>query len=160
MAGEGWVRGVEMAGEGRVRGLNVPGRSLFSRAALLLGLLLHLPLAADAETAAYVLLQDSPLAGFQYHEGKALWKQLNVGDALTLAREPDNPHDANAIRIDWRGHKLGYVPRRENADLARLLDRGQPLQARITRLQQVRNPWERIRFEVRVPVENSSPEGN
>ena len=23
-----------------------------------------------------------------------------------------NPRDANAVRVEWRGRKLGYVPRR------------------------------------------------
>lgn len=105
-----------------------------------------------AGVAAAIVLQDSPLAGFQYHAGRAVWPQLRVGDALTLVREPDNPHDPRAVRVEWRGHKLGYVPRRENADVARLMDRGQALSARITRLAEVRDPWSRVRFEIVIPV--------
>lgn len=99
-----------------------------------------------------ILIQDSPLAGFQFHAGKAVWKELRVGDELALVREPKNPYDARAVRVDWRGRKLGYVPRRENVDVARLLDRGEPLTARISRLTSNRNPWERVRFEVLAPV--------
>jgi HIRAN domain len=128
-------------------------------AGLLFGLACLFAPSAFAESEAYVLLQDSPLAGFQYHEGKALWNQLKTGDALTLTREPDNPYDANAIRVDWQGHKLGYVPRRENADVARLMDRDQPLQGRITRLQKAHSPWERIRFEIIVPINPIGSEG-
>ena len=106
-----------------------------------------------AQVTARILLQDSPLAGFQYHAGKSLWPQMRVGDALTLTREPDNPHDARAVRVEWRGHTIGYVPRRENADVARLLDRGQRLDARIVRLSDVRDPWSRVRFEILVPVQ-------
>jgi hypothetical protein len=102
---------------------------------------------------AHILLQDSPLAGFQYHAGKTLWPQLQVGDALTLIREPDNPHDAKAVRVEWHGHKIGYVPRRENADVARFMDAGQTLTARITRLAEVRDPWSRVRFEILIPVQ-------
>lgn len=108
-----------------------------------------------AEVVAHILLQDSPLAGFQYHAGKAVWSRLKVGDALTLVREPDNPHDAKAVRVDWQGHKLGYVPRRENADVARLMDRGQVLVARITRLAEVRDPWSRVRFEIVMPLQRN-----
>jgi hypothetical protein len=121
-------------------------------ASLLAGVALLFLHAAHADTDAHVLLQDSPLAGFQYHEGKALWSQFKTGDVLTLTREPENHYDANAIRVDWQGHKLGYVPRRENSGLARLMDKGQLLEARIVRLQKARNPWERIRFEVLVPI--------
>lgn len=106
-----------------------------------------------AQVTAHILLQDSPLAGFQYHAGKTLWPQMQVGDALTLIREPDNSHDARAVRVEWQGRKIGYVPRRENADVARLLDRGQPLTARIVRLTEVRDPWSRVRFEILVPLQ-------
>jgi hypothetical protein len=105
-----------------------------------------------AEVAAHILLQESPLAGFQYHAGKKLWPQMQVGDALTLVREPDNPHDARAVRVEWQGHKIGYVPRRENADVARLMDGGEVLAARIVRLAEVRDPWSRVRFEILVPL--------
>ncbi|MHB1186707.1 HIRAN domain-containing protein [Thiobacillus sp.] len=105
-----------------------------------------------AQVAAHILLQDSPLAGFQYHAGKVLWPQMQVGDGLTLVREPDNPHDARAVRVEWQGNKIGYVPRRENADVARLLDRGQVLVARIVRLAEVRDPWSRVRFEILIPL--------
>ncbi len=58
------------------------------------------------------------------------------------------PHDANAVRIDWRGRRLGYVPRRENAAVAWGLDRGAPLRARVSRLAEHPNPARRIEFEV------------
>jgi hypothetical protein len=105
-----------------------------------------------AQVAAHILLQDSPLAGFQYHAGKALWPQMQVGDVLVLIREPDNVHDAKAVRVEWRGHKIGYVPRRENADVARFMDGGQALDARIARLAEVRDPWSRVRFEILIPL--------
>lgn len=106
-----------------------------------------------ASVGAHILLQDSPLAGFQYHAGKQLWPQMRVGDQLVLVREPDNPHDARAVRVEWHGHKIGYVPRRENGDVARLLDRGQVLTARIARLAEVRDPWSRVRFEILIPLQ-------
>jgi hypothetical protein len=109
-----------------------------------------------AQVGAHILLQDSPLAGFQYHAGKTLWPQMRVGDALTLIREPDNRHDGKAVRVEWRGHKIGYVPRRENADVARLMDGGQMLTARIVRLAEVRDPWSRVRFEILIPLQNDS----
>ena len=107
----------------------------------------------QAHVDAHILLQDSPLAGFQYHAGKALWPQMRVGDALALVREPDNPYDAKAVRVEWRGRKIGYVPRRENADVARFMDGGHMLVARISRLAEVRDPWSRVRFEILVPVQ-------
>lgn len=104
--------------------------------------------AADAR----IIVQESPLAGFQYYEGKALWDMLRVGDTLTLRREPQNPHDANAVRIEWRGEMLGYLPRRDNADVARQMDHGAAVKARIVRLTDARNPWQRVRYEVYVDL--------
>jgi hypothetical protein len=101
-----------------------------------------------AQSDARILVQSSPLAGFQFHEGKTLWAQMKVGDALTLVREPDNAYDPRAVRVEWQGHKLGYVPRRENEAVARQLDRGNKLEARIVQLRKHRDPWKRIEFEV------------
>jgi hypothetical protein len=100
------------------------------------------------QPATRILIQSSPLAGFQFHEGKQLWDQLKVGDPLTLVREPDNPHDARAVRVHWNGHMLGYVPRAENDAVARQLDRGNRIEARIVRLTKHRDPWKRVEFEV------------
>lgn len=97
-----------------------------------------------------LLVQSSPLAGYRYAEAAAVWPLLELGDELELSREPDNPHDANAVRVAWRGRKLGYVPRAENAALAWAMDRGETLRARISRLQAYRNARKRLEFEVSV----------
>jgi len=95
-----------------------------------------------------LLVQSSPLAGYRYGEGAQVWPLLREGDALELVPEPGNAHDANAVRVEWRGRKLGYVPRRENAALAWGLERGTPLRARVSRLVEHPNPARRIEFEV------------
>jgi hypothetical protein len=119
------------------------------RVILLAALLLPPPSwAQEPRASVRVLVQSSPLAGFRHHAAAELWDELRVGDALELVREPDNPHDAQAICVAWRGRKLGYVPRRENGVLAWGLDRGERLQARISRLASHPNPARRIEFEV------------
>jgi hypothetical protein len=45
--------------------------------------------------------------------------------SFALVREPDNPHDPNAIRVEIAGFYLGYVPRHIAKDLAPLIDRGE-----------------------------------
>jgi hypothetical protein len=67
-----------------------------------------------------------------------------------LVREPANAFDANAVRVEWHGRKLGYVPRRQNAALAWGMDRGERVTARISRLAAHPNPARRIEFEVYV----------
>jgi len=99
-----------------------------------------------------MLVQSSLLAGFQYYQGGQLWDEIKVGDPLTLTREPANSHDSNAVRVEWRGHQLGYVPRRENQAVARHMDGGGKVEARVSKLTQHRNPWQRIEFEVFVKL--------
>jgi HIRAN domain-containing protein len=97
-------------------------------------------------------VQSSPLAGFQFYSGKGLWERMQVGDELVLVREPDNLHDSNAVRVEWLGEKLGYIPRHENADVARQMDHGALIKARIVKLLEHRNPWQRMQFEVYVEL--------
>jgi hypothetical protein len=115
-----------------------------------LALLLMLAVFAVHAQSIRILVQSSPLAGFKYHAGAAVWDELKVGDALTLAREPDNPHDSNAVRVTWRGQQLGYLPRAENGAVAAEMDRGGRIEARIAKLRNHRNPWQRVLIEVYV----------
>jgi len=108
--------------------------------------------AGAQELAARIVVQSSPLAGFRHYEAPNLWQDIRQGDALTLVREPANAHDRNAVRVEWRTFKLGYVPRAQNEAVARLLDQGAPLAARVSRLQPVRAPNRRIEFEIYLPL--------
>ena len=120
--------------------------------ALILSLLLAW-LPATVQAASNIIVQQSPLAGFQFYDGKARWDEMKPGDELTLVRERDNPHDANAVRVEWNGSRLGYIPRCENADVARQMDLGAIVKARIVRLTTARNPWLRVLFEVYVELQ-------
>jgi HIRAN domain-containing protein len=115
-------------------------------------LLFCVPAPVRAGDAAEILVQVSLTAGLRYHEAKAIWDEMQVGDRLLLVREPDNPYDARAVRVEWNGHKLGYIPRTENQALARQIDRGNPLQARITKLTYYRNHRRKLELEVFVPL--------
>ncbi len=129
--------------------MRLPRVDRFRRLGPLFGLLLGLTLApaAGAESI-MILVQSSPLAGSQYHALARVWPHLRAGDRLTLTREPDNRHDRNAVRVDWNGQPIGYVPRAENRTVARALDAGEPLEARATRLRDDPNPWRRVEFAV------------
>ena len=108
-----------------------------------------LPAAADA----VIVVQRSPLAGFRHYDGPAVWRDVRAGDRLELVREPDNPYDPNAVRVEWQGRKLGYVPRRDNAAVARQLDRGAALEASVARLTENRNRSVRLEVEVVASLE-------
>ena len=71
--------------------------------------------------------------------GRHLAAALNTdgaapGRALALRRDPDNPHDPNAIAVDVAGgEQVGWVPREVAAVLAPELDAGRPWAAIVLR---------------------------
>lgn len=103
-----------------------------------------------------VLLEDE-VAGAGYAAAADHLADIVAGDPLQLVREPANPHDPNAIRIEWHGHKLGYVPRRSNAGLARLLDRGKLLDTRLTCIVSGARNWPIIEFRVSSLIDDVEP---
>lgn len=98
--------------------------------------------------AAPTVLLRATIRGFGHTEGPHLFPQLAAGDALQLVREPGNAYDANAVRIDWRGHKLGYVPRSDNTDIAQRLDAGEALAATISTVAQQATAWDAVEFQI------------
>jgi len=107
---------------------------------------------AGEPASARIVVQHAPLAGFVYYDGQAVWDQMKAGDRLTLKREPENPHDRNAVRLEWQGRMLGYVPKRDNTDLARQMDHGAKVEARITELSVAANGRRRMSYVIHVPL--------
>ena len=81
-----------------------------------------------------VFLYNTYVAGTSHVPGiEELEPYLGIGDRLTLLREPENPFDNLAVLVkNADGVKLGYVPRRDNAVFARLMDAGKLLFAKLT----------------------------
>ncbi len=103
------------------------------------------PIGAEGRS---VLIQESPIAGFQFHRGDEIWQSLDVGEELKLVRESSNTHDPDAVAVYYHEDMLGYVPRGENGAIAQMLDRGESLEARISKLLIEEDPWERIRITI------------
>jgi len=78
------------------------------------------------------MLVECQIAGIAHRNVKNVVPKLTSGTMLTLKREPDNPHDPLAIMIlTEAGEHLGYVPRAKNEALARLMDAGKLLFAKL-----------------------------
>src|SRR5262249_36983183 len=61
------------------------------------------------------------IAGRRFHPRAS----LGPGEAVNLVREPENPHDGNAIAvITLDGDRAGYLPRDEASEWAVLVDEG------------------------------------
>lgn len=121
-------------------------RTFFRRVFGSLGLVAAAPAVATAGRT--VLIQESPIAGFQFHQGDAVWPALKVGQPLDLVREPANPHDPDAVAVYFEGEQLGYVPRAENLAVAQMLDRGEELEATVVKLSEDEDPWKRVRMRI------------
>ncbi len=123
----------------------------FFRMLGLTGLLPFLPGRPDKPAARAVELLETPVAGFQYHEGmrRDVFRRLRVSQRLLLVREPENPYDELAVAVHtMEGHKLGYIPRSCNAIPAALADQSVSLHARITDIDPDAPPWERVYVKV------------
>ena len=106
---------------------------------------------AGEQARASVLVQVSFVTGLKQHGGNKVFRELEVGDVLTLVREPQHPADGNAIRVEWRGQPLGYVAVESNASVARQMDFGNRLRARVVRLSKHRDPDRRVEIEIFLP---------
>lgn len=85
-----------------------------------------------------VLFKECAVAGTQFHleYDDELWEELHEGDEVVLVREKRNKYDKNAVAValesDYDGDPedfdfsfiLGYVPREENEEIAKMLDMG------------------------------------
>lgn len=82
-----------------------------------------------------VLLIKTRVNGECYYDAAECIGDLTPGDVVQLRREPSNRYDSRAIEVlDGRIRKLGYIARSDNSAVARMMDAGETLQARITRL--------------------------
>lgn len=52
---------------------------------------------------------------------------IKVRDKLELLREASNKYDKHAILVKYNGQKIGYVPRKDNYVLSKLMDGGKEL---------------------------------
>ena len=56
-----------------------------------------------------------------------IFSKIQVGDKLELFREATNEYDKHAILVKYRGEKIGYVPRKDNYVLSKLMGGGKQL---------------------------------
>jgi hypothetical protein len=89
--------------------------------------------AASVPVRAPLVLLRTRVNGEHYYEAGESLRTLAPGAPLTLRREPANAYDRRAIELfDAAGRKLGYVPRIDNPAVARMMDAGERMRARVT----------------------------
>ncbi|MCL1891527.1 MAG: HIRAN domain-containing protein [Coriobacteriia bacterium] len=66
-------------------------------------------------------LLDFCVAGYTYWDATDCQKPLQVGMALDMKVEPDNPYDPRAVALYSQGVHIGYIPSRCNIHVQQLL---------------------------------------
>ena len=96
-----------------------------------------------------IFLLQTHIAGTSHVKNiKKLAEALQPGERLDLFREPENPYDALAVLVkNKKGQKLGYLPQKQNAIFARLMDAGKQLYAEMDH-QRTIDGW--IKIDIRV----------
>lgn len=95
-----------------------------------------------------VLIEDVRVAGTTHIHGiDALAETLETGMELRLEREPGNLSDAWAIKVFAGSERIGYVPADCNEILARLMDGGKVLSAKLTGKEKL-GTWNKLHMEV------------
>ncbi len=95
-----------------------------------------------------VLYDDLRVAGTTHVHGiDSIVEALDIGAGLRLEREPGNLADAWAISVHAGSERIGYVPADCNEVLARLMDGGKALSAKLTGKEKV-GTWNKLHMEV------------
>lgn len=96
----------------------------------------------------HLRLQGCRIAGSHYYDCDAVLPQLRVSDVLRLRRQRDNPCDEHAVELLWHSHKLGYLPRLDNAAASSLLDRAHRLHVEIIGIDDPVEEWEPVKLRI------------
>lgn len=95
-----------------------------------------------------IFLLQCHVAGTSYLQIDEIEQELLPGDNLFLQREPDNIIDELAILIkDKEGNRLGYIPWGKNEILARLMDAGKYIFAKLEEKDWV-NEWLKLTIKL------------
>lgn len=95
------------------------------------------------------------IAGVTYENRQEICSHLYEDAKLSLVREPDNPHDINAIGVFYENHKCGFVPKELACKLSPLIDAGQVFKAFVTNVK----TGEGLNTGINIKIVNSPCDG-
>lgn len=88
------------------------------------------------------------------------WRKIEDKASIVLIRDKENPFDPNAVVValaeDYFANPdnfdlrniLGFIPKKDNSEIAKLLDAGKPLEVKINYIKDFGNPNERIGISI------------
>jgi hypothetical protein len=104
-----------------------------------------------------VKVYNEGVVGSTYEGRQAVVRKLQVNETIQLRREPNNPYDANAIRVERiDGEQFGYINRYLAKKLAPQMDAmGVPVLGHIYRISVASSPY----YSLVVDITFEMPEG-
>lgn len=90
------------------------------------------------------------LAGVQYSDYQLVCGGLKAGTVVKLVGEPNNIYDTKAVRVEYKGLKLGYLPRYsiQQSEVWNAHKRGHKVIAIITAFNKTNPTWCMITIQV------------
>lgn len=97
-----------------------------------------------------IFVLDCHIAGTGYCENiTEKIKDLNIGDTLTLRRQPNNEYDEYAIAVYNKANRIGWIPMSDNLIIARLMDGGKLFSCKIAKIKENKDPkWPSIKMKI------------
>jgi len=94
------------------------------------------------------VMYEGYISGYQYHKGSQMEHLFGPGTIFSLKHEPENPFDDDAVALYYDDARIGFIPPDNNVEIARQMQRGVHLKARLARFEPQSDPWERVVVEV------------
>jgi len=96
------------------------------------------------------------IAGFSYYQGSFLFREMFVGSPVELCLDENNKHDDYAVELRFKGQKVGYVPREENREIAKIIKAGYDIfEAVVQQLSPDEHPERQVRIGIFVKVKRT-----
>ena len=124
-------------------GLPLPVKAWFAAAHGSGGGMMPLPFVKD------ILLLESSVVGTGFIAGiEKKIENIAPEQVLKLRRDPRNRYDELAIQVlNDDGERIGFIPRRDNPILARLMDAGKSLYGKVREVRD-RKSWPQIELDI------------
>jgi hypothetical protein len=129
---------------------NNSGPGFFARVGRALGSMLNM----SGESRNPNVVYEGYISGYQYHKGLQMEHLFGPDTTFSLKHEPENPFDDDAVALYYGSSRIGFIPPDDNVEIARRIQRGKSLKARIARFEPKSDPWERVYVEVVQEDEN------
>ena len=96
-----------------------------------------------------IFLKSFYVAGFSYYQGALVFSDMKIGSRIDLIGDEDNKHDDYAVELQFKGKKIGYIPKSDNQEISKIIKSGYDIFEAV--IQQL-SPEEHPEHQVRVAV--------